>query len=102
MCSVPGEATRNVLSIPVKVEKGALPTISATLVTLTDASDVFPLFQHPGTEFIYVLSGTMVYGHGAYEYTLEPGDSLLMDGEGPHGPLELIDLPIRFLAVLAK
>jgi transcriptional regulator with XRE-family HTH domain len=82
--------------------KGRTDTIEPTLVTLTDASDVFPLFQHPGTEFIYVLSGTMVYGHGAYEYTLEPGDSLLMDGEGPHGPLELIDLPIRFLAVLAK
>jgi hypothetical protein len=31
-------------------------------VTLTDASDVFPLFQHPGREFIYMLSGKMVYG----------------------------------------
>ncbi|GAB14419.1 XRE family transcriptional regulator [Arthrobacter globiformis] len=82
--------------------KGRTDAIEPTLVTLTDASDVFPLFQHPGTEFIYMLAGRMVYGHGAYEYTMEPGDSLLLDGEGPHGPLELLDLPIRFLAIAAK
>lgn len=82
--------------------KGRSDAIEPTLVTLTNASDVFPLFQHPGTEFIYMLAGKMVYGHGAYEYVMEPGDSLLLDGEGPHGPLELVDLPIRFLAIAAK
>lgn len=82
--------------------KGRTDALEPTLVTLTDASDVFPLFQHPGTEFIYMLSGRMVYGHGQYEYLMEPGDSLLLDGEGPHGPLELLELPIRFLAVAAK
>ena len=82
--------------------KGRTDALEPTLVTLTDASDVFPLFQHPGTEFIYMLSGKMVYGHGAYEYAMEAGDSLLLDGEGPHGPLELMELPIRFLAISAK
>ena len=82
--------------------KGRTDALEPTLVTLTDASDVFPLFQHPGTEFIYMLAGRMVYGHGQYEYTMEPGDSLLLDGEGPHGPLELQELPLRFLAVAAK
>lgn len=82
--------------------KGRPDAIEPTLVTLTDASDVFPLFQHPGTEFLYMLSGVMVYGHGAYEYRMSPGDSLLLDGEGPHGPLELVTLPIQFLAVSAS
>ncbi|MFF1251943.1 helix-turn-helix domain-containing protein [Pseudarthrobacter sp. NPDC058329] len=82
--------------------KGRTDALEPTLVTLTDASDVFPLFQHPGTEFIYMLAGRMIYGHGQYEYTMEPGDSLLLDGEGPHGPLELQELPIQFLAVAAK
>lgn len=82
--------------------KGRTDALEPTLVTLTDASDVFPLFQHPGTEFIYMLAGKMVYGHGSYEYAMEPGDSLLLDGEGPHGPLELLDLPIQFLAISAK
>ena len=82
--------------------KGRTDALEPTLVTLTNASDVFPLFQHPGTEFIYMLAGKMVYGHGAYEYAMEAGDSLLLDGEDPHGPLELLDLPIRFLAIAAK
>lgn len=74
-------------------------SLEPTLVTLTEASMVFPLFQHPGEEFLHQLEGTMVYAHGAYRYTLHPGDSLLIDGEGPHGPLELVELPVRFLAV---
>lgn len=82
--------------------KGRSDALEPTLVTLTNASDVFPLFQHSGTEFIYLLSGEMTYGHGPYEYRMEPGDSLLLDGEGPHGPLELLELPIRFLAVAAR
>lgn len=82
--------------------KGRPDAVEPTLVTLTNASDVFPLFQHPGSEFIYMLSGKMTYGHGRYEYTMEAGDSLLLDGEGPHGPLELLELPIRFLAVAAR
>ena len=82
--------------------KGRPDSIEPTLVTLTNASDIFPLFQHPGTEFLYMLSGKMVYGHGAYEYTMVAGDSLLLDGEGPHGPLALLELPINFLAISGK
>ncbi|MER7797311.1 XRE family transcriptional regulator [Microbacterium sp. NPDC096154] len=81
------------------VLKDVPDAIEPTLVTLTDASNVFPLFQHPGTEFLYMLEGRMVYGHGGYEYEMEPGDSLLLDGEAPHGPVELRELPIRFLAI---
>lgn len=79
--------------------RGIEGALEPTLVTLTERSAVFPLFQHPGTEFLYMLEGTMVYGHGAYQYTLRRGDSLLIDGEGPHGPQELVDVPIRFLAI---
>ncbi|WP_116950381.1 helix-turn-helix domain-containing protein [Jiangella endophytica] len=73
--------------------------LEPTLVTLTRKSDTFPLFQHPGSEFLYMLEGRMIYSHGPYEYTLSPGDSLLIDGEGPHGPQELLETPIRFLAI---
>jgi transcriptional regulator with XRE-family HTH domain len=77
-------------------------SLEPTLVTLTDKSDVFPLFQHPGTEFLYVLAGHMTYGHGSFEYDMSAGDSLLLDGEGPHGPLELLDVPVVFLAVRTR
>lgn len=40
--------------------KGRTDALEPTLVTPTDAPDVFPLFQHPGIEFIYMLSGKMV------------------------------------------
>lgn len=70
-------------------------------VTLERQSPTYPVFQHPGTEFIYLLEGVMDYGHSRSVYRLSPGDSLQMDGEGAHGPVELIELPIRFLSVIA-
>ena len=81
--------------------RGQHKRLEPVLVTLTESSETFPLFQHAGTELLHMLEGVMVYGHGDAEYTLRPGDSLLLDGEGPHGPNELVRLPIRFLAVTA-
>ncbi|WP_326731708.1 XRE family transcriptional regulator [Streptomyces phaeochromogenes] len=81
--------------------RGPHKRMEAVLVTLTEASEVFPLFQHPGTELLYMLEGTMVYGHGEAQYTMRPGDALQLDGEGAHGPQELLELPIRFLSVTA-
>jgi transcriptional regulator with XRE-family HTH domain len=81
--------------------RGAHKRLEPLLVTLTESSEVFPLFQHPGTEFLYMLEGVMVYGHGLARYTMHPGDSLQFDGEAPHGPDELVELPIRFLSILA-
>jgi DNA-binding XRE family transcriptional regulator len=81
--------------------RGAHKRMEALLVTLTESSEVFPLFQHSGTELIYMLAGVMVYGHGESRYTLRPGDALQFDGEGAHGPEDLVELPIRFLSVTA-
>ncbi|WP_040810370.1 helix-turn-helix domain-containing protein [Nocardia concava] len=81
--------------------RGQHKRLEPVLVTLTESSETFPLFQHAGTELLYMLEGVMVYGHGDSEYTLRPGDSLLLDGEGAHGPSELVRLPIRFLAITA-
>jgi len=81
--------------------RGSHKRMEAVLVTLTESSEVFPLFQHAGTELLYMLEGEMVYGHGDARYTLRPGDALQLDGEGPHGPDQLVTLPIRFLSVIA-
>ena len=70
------------------------------LIKLTEASDVFPIFQHAGLEFIYMLEGEVVYRHGTKTYTLCPGDSLYFDADAPHGPEELKHLPITFLSVI--
>ena len=81
--------------------RGPRKRMEAHLVTLTERTEVFPLFQHPGTELVFMLEGEMVYGHGEATYTLGPGDALQLDGEGVHGPQELLALPIRFLSVVA-
>lgn len=81
--------------------RGQHKRLETLLVTLSTQSETYPLFQHPGTEFLYMLEGVMEYGHSAATYRLEPGDSLQFDGEGAHGPTELIRLPIRFLSIIA-
>jgi len=81
--------------------RGAAKRIEPMLVTLTESSEVFPLFQHPGTEVIFMLQGKVVYGYGAARYELRTGDSLQFDGDVPHGPVELVRLPIRFLSIIA-
>lgn len=81
--------------------RGEHKRLECLMVTLSEASEVYPLFQHPGTEFIHVVQGIMEYGHGRSVYRMEPGDSLTLDGEGAHGPTRLIQLPVRFLSVIA-
>ena len=76
-------------------------TVEPYLVTLTSESDVFPLFQHDGLEFIYLLSGKVGYRHGSRIYRMEPGDSLFFDASVTHGPEVLEKLPVRLLSVIS-
>lgn len=71
------------------------------LITLTEDSDVFPMFQHDGLEFLYMLEGEVVYRHGNNLYRMTPGDSLFFDADAPHGPEELSALPIRYLSIIS-
>ena len=81
--------------------RGPAKRMEPMLVTLTSKTEVFPLYQHPGTEFIYMLEGEMDYGYAGASYSLTPGDSLQFDGEVAHGPVRLPRLPVRFLSVTA-
>jgi transcriptional regulator with XRE-family HTH domain len=81
--------------------RGPNKRMEPVLVTLMERTEVFPLYQHPGTELLYMLSGRLEYGVGAATYVLEPGDALQFDGEVPHGPRQLLALPAQFLSVKA-
>lgn len=81
-------------------QRGPKKSFEPFLVTLTDKSEVFPGFQHPGTEFLYVLTGSLTYRHGSHSYPLAPGDSLSFRGEVPHGPETLGKVPIRMLSII--
>ena len=81
---------------------GKRVAVEPYLVTLTEESEVFPLFQHPGSEFVYILEGEVIYRHADKTYHLKPGDSLFFDADAPHGPEEILSLPIRLLSVIAQ
>ncbi len=79
--------------------RGPRREIEPVLVTILDDSEVFPLFQHPGVELLYVLEGRFEYGYGSKRYELAVGDTLQFQGEVPHGPTRLIEVPVRFLTM---
>jgi transcriptional regulator with XRE-family HTH domain len=70
------------------------------LITLDETSDAFPIFQHDGVEFLYMLEGEVAYAHGDKTYVMEPGDSLFFDSNIAHGPLELRKLPAVYISVI--
>jgi transcriptional regulator with XRE-family HTH domain len=78
------------------------PGVEPYLITLDKNSDAYPIFQHDGVEFIYMLEGEVVYAHGDRTYPLSPGDSLFFDAGVPHGPLELKALPARYLSIIVE
>jgi transcriptional regulator with XRE-family HTH domain len=81
-------------------DRGPRRAFEPFLVTLNDKSEVFPGFEHPGTEFIYVLEGSLTYRHGDETHSLKAGDSLTFAGEVPHGPEKLLKTPIRMLSII--
>jgi len=78
---------------------GSRRVLQPYLVTIARDAEPYPLFQHTGSEFIYVLEGSLTYRYGTTTYDLSPGDSLLIHGAVQHGPETLIHLPIRLLSI---
>jgi transcriptional regulator with XRE-family HTH domain len=81
-------------------DQGPKKRFEPFLISMDDASETFPTFEHPGTEFIYMLQGRIEYRHGDRTHVLDPGDTLSFRGDVPHGPEKLLKLPIRFLSII--
>lgn len=81
-------------------DQGPVKLFEPFLITMDDDSQRYPTFEHPGTEFLYMLEGTLEYRCGQQTYLLEPGDALSFQGEVPHGPERLVKCPIKFLSVI--
>ena len=81
------------------VMRAPINALEPVLVTLTERGESFPLYQHAGTELIYLLAGRMEYGYGSSRYLLESGDALQFLGGVPHGPVALLELPVQFLSL---
>jgi transcriptional regulator with XRE-family HTH domain len=77
-------------------------SIEPYVISISDMAEVFPVFQHAGTELIYMLEGKVAYRHANKTYELEPGDSLFFDAEASHGPEEILALPCRYLSFIVS
>jgi len=70
------------------------------LITLTEEAKPYTLFQHAGVEFIYMLTGKVLYRHADKAYPMSPGDALFFDAAAPNGPEELTKLPMTYLSII--
>ena len=70
------------------------------LITLSGEAEPYPVFQHAGIEFIYMLTGAVTYRHADKLYPLRPGDALMFDFSAPHGPEELTEPPMTYLSII--
>lgn len=59
-------------------------------------------FQHGGQEFIYMLSGRMIFTVGEHVLRLNPGDSLYFDPTHVHTTQVLGKRPARFICVFMQ
>ena len=74
--------------------------VDDALITLSEDANPYTQFQHDGMEFIYMLSGKVIYRHADKLYPMSPGDALFFDAAAPHGPEELIDRPMTYLSII--
>ncbi len=81
---------------------GKRAPVEPFIITLSDKSDLFQSYRHPGTELLYVLEGRMDYHHGGETHSMGPGDSLCFNAGTAHGPVDLIETPVRLVCVIAK
>jgi transcriptional regulator with XRE-family HTH domain len=70
------------------------------LITLSEEAEPYVLFQHDGVEFIYMLTGKVVYRHADKLYPMSPGDALFFESGAPHGPEELVERPMTYLSII--
>jgi transcriptional regulator with XRE-family HTH domain len=86
-----------------KIENGNTSPSLATLRALSIALNVpvtalFRQFEEQ-RDATFVSAGQ---GHADTTYRLSPGDSLFFDADAPHGPEELVELPVRFLSIITN
>ncbi|MCK1722416.1 helix-turn-helix transcriptional regulator [Bradyrhizobium sp. 141] len=80
--------------------KGPRKIFEPFLINMDKESESYPRFQHPGTEFIYMLSGRMEYRFGDRTFLVEPGDAFTFSGDVLHGPEKLLDDRIEFITII--
>lgn len=79
---------------------GGAVAVDPYLITLHEEATPYVGFQHEGVEFIYMLTGEVVYRHADQSYQLRPGDAMLFDSAALHGPEVLVSKPMTYLSII--
>lgn len=74
--------------------------IEPYLITLSEDASSYTQFQHDGMEFIFMLSGKVIYRHADKLYPMTRGDALFFDAGALHGPEELVETPMTYLSII--
>ena len=69
-------------------------------VPCTPEGGTVSLNSHPGQEFDYMMSGSMIILIDGHEVILNEGDSIFYDSSYKHGMKALGNTPARFLAII--
>ena len=75
------------------------PSLEPLMVEFSADATELPIYEHAGVEFLLMLDGALEYQHGDRRWVLRAGDSVLLDAEAPHGPVRVIETPVRYLLV---
>ena len=79
---------------------GGAIAVDPYLITLHEDASPYVGFQHEGVEFIYMLTGEVVYRHAGQSYHLRTGDAMLFDSAALHGPEVLVSKPMTYLSII--
>ena len=79
---------------------GGAVAVEPYLITLQDEAAPYAGFRHDGIEFIYMLTGEVIYRHADQCYRLTPGDAILFDSAALHGPETLVSKPMTYLSII--
>jgi transcriptional regulator with XRE-family HTH domain len=109
MIHVPHETGLNVQQAPngsgmicelLVTSAGQLRGFQPYVVTLENPLENHSSHAYDGTQFVYVLDGTILYSYGRRQIKLLPGDTLIFDASVPHGPLAIEGDQAKFVCVL--
>ena len=70
------------------------------LLTLQEDAEPYTGFIHSGLEFVFMISGKLIYRHARKSYELNPGDSLMFDPGALHGPERLLSPSVSYLSII--
>jgi transcriptional regulator with XRE-family HTH domain len=79
---------------------GMVDKLAEPFLCTINKNDMTGEFQHAGEEFVYILSGDIIYTIGSDSITLKAGDSLYFDSSIVHTLRAISDKPVKLIFVM--